>query len=65
MRIFLTSLAFILAATVIAQPVSKKGEPFLPEAGEYALGVDAAPFLFYLGNIFSDNQNVADRKSVV
>lgn len=59
MRIFLTSLAFILAATVIAQPVSKKGEPFLPEAGEYALGVDAAPFLFYLGNIFSDNQNVA------
>lgn len=47
--------SFILSAH--AQPMSKKGEPFLPEAGEYALSIDAAPFLFFVGNIFSANGN--------
>ena len=55
MRLFLTGTFLLLGFYCFAQPVSKKGEPFLPEAGEYALGVDAAPFLMYLGNIFSDD----------
>lgn len=59
MRILLTSLFTIFTFYCFAQPVSKKGEPFLPEAGEYAIGVDAAPFLFYLGNMFSANGNQA------
>lgn len=57
MRHLLTFIFLLFAMISIAQPVSKKGEPFLPEAGEYALGVDAAPFLFYLGNLFSSNGN--------
>lgn len=34
---------------------SKKGEPFLPEAGDYAIGIDASPILNYLGNFFGKN----------
>jgi len=59
MRILFTCLFSVVIAAVVAQPVSKKGEPFLPEAGEYAIGIDAAPFLFYLGNFFSANGNQA------
>ncbi len=59
MRILLTSLLTIIVLQCFSQPVSKKGEAFLPEAGEYALGVDAAPFLLYIGNIFSANGNQA------
>lgn len=59
MRIIFTNLFLLFAICAFAQPVSKKGEAFLPEAGEYAIGVDAAPFLFYLGNLFSANGNQA------
>jgi hypothetical protein len=37
--------------------VSKKGEKFLPEAGDFAIGVDAAPFLNYFGNMFNSGFN--------
>jgi len=33
--------------------VNKRGVYLLPQAGDFALGVDATPFLEYLGNIFS------------
>jgi hypothetical protein len=33
--------------------VNAKGIPYLPEAGDFALGVDASPFLKYLGNLFN------------
>ncbi len=33
--------------------VSKRGENILPESGDIALGVDASPVLFYVGNIFN------------
>jgi len=42
-----------------AQLVSKKGEPYLPEAGDWSLGIDATPFLNYLGNFLSSNGNTA------
>lgn len=39
--------------TVNAQDLtSKKGEPILPEAGDWGLGIDATPFLNYAGNFF-------------
>ncbi|MEJ6795422.1 MAG: hypothetical protein QNK63_01805 [Flavobacteriales bacterium] len=33
--------------------MSKKGESMLPEAGDYAIGFDAAPFLNYVGNFLN------------
>ena len=33
--------------------MSKKGVPILPEAGEYALGISANPFLEYFGNFLN------------
>lgn len=35
--------------------VNKRGIPLLPQAGDYAIGVDATPFLEYLGNFFNFN----------
>ncbi|NNC82424.1 MAG: hypothetical protein HKN79_02525 [Flavobacteriales bacterium] len=50
-------LAAIFAVSVVgAQDLtSKKGEPFLPEGGEYALGADATPLLNYVGNFIGGN----------
>jgi hypothetical protein len=40
--------------TAFAQDLtSKKGEPYLPEAGDWAISFDAAPFLTYAGNLFN------------
>ena len=55
-------LAFIsfscLSAGLIAQPLlSKKGEPVLPESGDWAIQVNAVPFLNYFGNLFSNAGN--------
>ncbi|MDQ3190140.1 MAG: hypothetical protein M3Q58_00950 [Bacteroidota bacterium] len=33
--------------------VSKRGEPFLPEQGDWAIQINAVPFLEYAGNLFS------------
>tara|TARA_B100000795_G_scaffold60130_2_gene40209 strand:- start:47341 stop:48108 length:768 start_codon:yes stop_codon:yes gene_type:complete len=38
---------------------SKKGESMLPEAGDYALGFDAAPFLNYVGNLMNSGANTS------
>lgn len=37
--------------------VSKKGEPFLPEAGDWAIGIDVAPFFDFIGNLANGNQS--------
>jgi hypothetical protein len=42
-----------------AQLTSKKGEPYLPEAGDWSVGMDATPFLNYLGNFLSQDGNTA------
>lgn len=53
------SILFVAACalgmtTAFAQDLtSKKGEPILPEAGDYAIGVDAYPFLNYFGNMLN------------
>ncbi len=50
--IALVALAFGVTGAFAQDLTSKKGEPFLPEAGDYAIGVDATPFLNYVGNFF-------------
>ena len=37
--------------------VSKKGYTILPQAGDYAIGIDAVPMLKYAGNIFNNTAN--------
>ncbi len=39
------------------QVVTKSGKEILPKAGDIALGVDALPYLNYLGNIFNNTTN--------
>ena len=36
---------------------SKNGTPILPEAGDWSIGFDAAPWLHYAGNLFSNAGN--------
>jgi len=62
MKKIITFLALILffATVVKAQDLtSKKGIPILPETGEWAIGVDAVPFFYYLGNMLNGNTNNA------
>ncbi len=48
--------AVVLTSVSNAQNLkSKKGENYLPEAGDWALGIDATPFLSYVGNLLNGN----------
>ncbi len=49
--------SMFMATAMIAQDglTSKKGEAFLPEAGDWALGFDGTQFLDYAGNMFNGN----------
>ena len=60
-RNILLIAAVFVAGIVGAQDLtSKKGEPYLPEGGEYAIGADATPFLNYFGNLIGGSDgNVA------
>lgn len=57
--IALVALAFGVTNAFAQDLTSKKGEPFLPEAGDYAIAVDATPFLNYVGNFFGKTANNA------
>ena len=46
------ALAFGVTSAFAQDLTSKKGEPILPEAGDWAIGIDASPFLNYAGNFF-------------
>jgi hypothetical protein len=53
---FLAVTVFLGTSTLFAQDLtSKKGEAYLPVAGDYAIGIDAAPFLTYIGNFIGGN----------
>ena len=54
MKKSILALAVVLGATSsFAQDLtSKKGENYLPEAGDWAIGIDASPMLNYVGNLF-------------
>lgn len=49
--------ALFIGATTFAQDglTSKKGEAFLPEAGDFAIGFDGQSFVDYFGNLASGN----------
>ena len=56
--LFSFGLIFIvLNASGQENMVSKQGTSILPEAGDYSIGFDATPFLYYLGNMFNQNGN--------
>ncbi len=64
MKKSILALAVVLGATTsFAQDLtSKKGENYLPEAGDWAIGIDAVPVLDYIGNFFgktNDNNYAA------
>jgi hypothetical protein len=50
--------ALLAGSCVFAQDLtSKKGEPYLPEAKDWAISIDATPFLNYIGNVFSHDSS--------
>jgi hypothetical protein len=50
--------ALFTASFGMAQDLtSKKGEAILPEAGDYAIGFDANPFINYFGNMLNTGAN--------
>jgi hypothetical protein len=49
--------AISFAALNAQELISKRGEPFLPEAGDWAIQINAVPFLNYAGNLFSNAGN--------
>ena len=53
--IALLALAFGVTGAFAQDLTSKKGEPILPEAEDWAIGVDANPFLRYAGNFIGGN----------
>ena len=57
MKKSILAVAVVLGSTsLFAQDLtSKKGEAFLPEAGDWALSIDATPFLNYFGNFIGGN----------
>lgn len=58
-NIFLIAFTFGIS-TVFAQDLtSKKGEPILPEAGDWAISMNADPIFKFVGNAFNGNTNNA------
>jgi hypothetical protein len=49
------AFAFGVASAFAQDLTSKKGEPILPEAGDWAVGIDAAPLLNFAGNLMNGN----------
>jgi hypothetical protein len=48
--LMVAALAFGVTTAFAQDLTSKKGEPILPEAGDYSIGIAADPFLQYFGN---------------
>jgi hypothetical protein len=59
MKKLITTVALAIVGTgAFAQDLtSKKGEQILPEAEDWAISVDASPFLDYLGNFFGKSSS--------
>lgn len=53
----LLACAFGISGAFAQDLTSKKGEPILPEAGDWSIGVEATPFLNYMGNFFGKSAN--------
>ena len=57
--LFVAALALGMTTAFAQDLTSKKGEPILPEAGDWAIGVDATPLLTYFGNMANGGTNGA------
>ncbi|MBA3972507.1 MAG: hypothetical protein H0X46_10295 [Bacteroidetes bacterium] len=53
--VLVIALAFGVTGAFAQDLTSKKGEPILPEAGDWAISMDANPIFNYLGNAFNGN----------
>ncbi len=51
------AMAFGVTSAFAQDLTSKKGEPILPEAGDWAISASANPFLDYMGNFFGKTAN--------
>ena len=66
-KMFLFSLCLCICFSAMAQAdddfsaafANKRGVYLLPQAGDFALGIDATPVLRYMGNFFSSSLNPA------
>src|SRR5262245_45121935 len=55
-RYILVYLCMHLVFIVSAQEISgNRGEPILPEKGDWCVAFDAVPFLTYTGNVLNNN----------
>lgn len=52
-KVILLAAMFAGATTFAQDLTSKKGEAILPEAGDWAIQLDASPFLNFAGNLFN------------
>ena len=57
--IFIVALTLGAFGAYAQDLTSKKGEPILPEAGDWAISMSADPIFTYLGNAFNGSQNHA------
>ena len=55
--IALVALAFGVTNAFAQDLTSKKGEPILPEAGDWGIGIDATSFLEYAGSFFGKSES--------
>lgn len=56
MKKSILAFAVLIGASAFAQNMeSKNGEAYLPQSGDWALGIDATPFLNYVGNLIGGN----------
>jgi hypothetical protein len=45
----------LTATSAFAQLTNKNGEAYLPESGDWSVGIDATPVLNYFGNMIGGN----------
>src|SRR5690349_5221051 len=59
MKKFIAAVILLGACTLAnaQQLVSKKGTPVLPEPKDWSIGLQADPFLKYIGNFFNKDNN--------
>lgn len=51
--VFTVAAVLVAACTITAQDLtSRRGQPILPETGDWCVGIDGTPFFTYLGNFF-------------
>jgi len=57
--VFMIALAFGVSSAFAQDLTSKKGEPILPEAEDWAISMDADPIFRFVGNAFNGNTSNA------